>query len=127
MVSSEIGLIFDISRFSIHDGPGIRTTVFMKGCPLACWWCHNPEGQSPKPELWLRPGRCIRCGECAKACPEGAIAWQGEGYITNLERCTLCGDCLAVCVTEARQIVGQWMSVPEVLAELAAPTVWLSS
>jgi len=115
---TELGLIFDIRRFSIHDGPGIRTTVFLKGCPLSCWWCHNPESQSPGPELWLRSGRCIRCGECVKACREGAITLQEDAYVTDLERCNLCGACLEVCTTEARQIVGKQMSVAQVLAEI---------
>ena len=67
------GLVFDIKRFSIHDGPGIRTTVFMKGCPLHCPWCHNPESQDSKPDVMLRPSRCIGCQACIEVCPEGAI------------------------------------------------------
>jgi pyruvate formate lyase activating enzyme len=118
LADSDLGLIFDIRRFSIHDGPGIRTTIFFKGCPLSCWWCHNPESQSPGAELWLRSGRCIRCGECAEACPEGAISWQEDGYVTDQVLCTLCGTCLEACAAEARQIVGRQMSVPQVLAEV---------
>lgn len=116
MSLTDTGLIFDIRRFSIHDGPGIRTTVFLKGCPLSCWWCHNPESQSPEPELWLRPGRCIRCGECVEVCPEGAITRQEDIFVTDLERCTRCGACLEACAAEAREIVGRRMSVGEVLA-----------
>jgi pyruvate formate lyase activating enzyme len=118
VAGSDLGLIFDIRRFSIHDGPGIRTTVFFKGCPLSCWWCHNPESQAPGPELWLRGGRCIRCGECLKVCPEGAISQQEEGYVTDQALCTLCGTCLEACAAEARQIVGQQMSVTQVMAEV---------
>jgi pyruvate formate lyase activating enzyme len=123
-LSADTGLIFDIRRFSIHDGPGIRTTVFLKGCPLACWWCHNPESQSPEPELWLRPGRCIRCGECVEACPEGAITRQEDVFVTDLERCTRCGNCLEACAAEAREIVGRRMSVSEVLAEVERDQVF---
>ena len=66
------GTIFDIQRFSIHDGPGIRTTIFFKGCSLRCFWCHNPEGIHPKPQIQFYPGRCIACGECVQVCPQGA-------------------------------------------------------
>jgi pyruvate formate lyase activating enzyme len=120
----ESGLIFDIRRFSIHDGPGIRTTVFLKGCPLSCWWCHNPESQSPEPELWLRPGRCIRCGECVEVCPEGAIIRQENIFVTDLERCTRCGTCVEACAAEAREIVGRQMSVGEVLAAVERDIVF---
>ena len=73
------GLVFDIKKYSIHDGPGIRTTVFLKGCPLSCWWCHNPESQSPQREIILRENRCIRCGACLDACPHNAITLDRRG------------------------------------------------
>ena len=73
------GLIFNIQRFSIRDGPGIRTTVFLKGCPLSCQWCHNPEGIVPSKEILFRENLCTRCGTCAKACPEGAISLAMDG------------------------------------------------
>lgn len=116
--SAVSGIIFDIKQFSIHDGPGIRTTVFLKGCPLSCWWCHNPEGQAPKPELVFRESRCIRCGACLEVCDQGAISWDGDVVATDRGKCTLCGDCVEVCYAEAREMVGQEMTVAQVMEEI---------
>jgi pyruvate formate lyase activating enzyme len=112
------GIIFDVKKFSIHDGPGIRTTVFFKGCPLSCWWCHNPEGQAQEPELWLWESRCIRCGACLEVCPQGAISWDGHVASTDGEKCTLCGACVEACYAEAREIVGQEMTMAQVMAQI---------
>jgi pyruvate formate lyase activating enzyme len=112
------GIVFDIKKFSIHDGPGIRTTIFFKGCPLSCWWCHNPEGQSPQPELVLRESRCIGCGACLEVCDQGAISWDGDVVSTDREKCVLSGACVEVCYAEAREMVGQEMTVAEVMAEI---------
>jgi len=113
------GIVFDIKKFSIHDGPGIRTTVFLKGCPLHCPWCHNPESQDPRPEMMLRDQRCIRCGACLEECPQGAIAWNGQGVVvTDRARCVRCGVCAETCVAEARQTIGREMSVAQVMAEI---------
>jgi pyruvate formate lyase activating enzyme len=112
------GTIFDIKKFSIHDGPGIRTTVFFKGCPLVCLWCHNPESQARAPELVVRETRCIRCGACQAACTQGAISSNGDEPVTDAELCTLCGDCVHVCYAEAREIVGRDMTVAQVMAEI---------
>ena len=109
------GIVFDIKKFSIHDGPGIRTTIFFKGCPLRCWWCHNPESQSPEPELTFRKSRCIGCGACREACSRGAIA---ADLSVNAELCTLCGECVIACYAEAREMVGREMSVAQVMAEI---------
>lgn len=111
-------VIFDLMRFSTRDGPGIRTTVFFKGCPLACLWCHNPESQRPRPELMLRPNLCIGCKECIVACEAGCISDQNGVIITDLVSCTLCEACVEVCVAEAREIVGRKMSVDEVMAQM---------
>lgn len=112
------GIIFDIKKFSIHDGPGIRTTIFLKGCPLNCWWCHNPESQAIGPERVFRENRCIACEICLTVCREGAISKNGNGLITNDVLCTLCGDCVEVCYAEAREIIGRNVSVAEVMAEI---------
>jgi pyruvate formate lyase activating enzyme len=112
------GIVFDIKKFSIHDGPGIRTTVFFKGCPLSCWWCHNPESQAPQPELMFWPNRCIRCEACLSACAQDAISMGSDGVSTDGERCVRCGACVAVCAAEARQIAGRAMTVAQVVAEI---------
>jgi pyruvate formate lyase activating enzyme len=113
-----MGIVFDIRKYSIHDGPGIRTTVFFKGCPLHCWWCHNPEGQFPGVEIILRSARCIRCGACVEACPHGAAGLGEAGPELQRERCQRCGECTLVCYAEARQIVGREMTVAQVMAEV---------
>lgn len=112
----ESGLVFDIKRFSIHDGPGIRTTVFLKGCPLHCPWCHNPESQDSKPDVMLRPGRCIACEACIEACPEHAICTdEGGTVVTDRSLCVRCGSCTEVCYAEARERIGEERSVVEVM------------
>ena len=112
------GIVFDIKRFSIHDGPGIRTTVFLKGCPLTCLWCHNPESQQSALELIFRPERCIHCGACFEACPEGAIYQRDGSYLTNRSLCKVCGICVDVCCAEAREIIGKELSTEEILKEV---------
>lgn len=117
------GLVFNIMRFSLHDGPGIRTTVFLKGCPLRCWWCHNPESQSPKPEVIYFEERCIRCGDCVRACPNGALRLN-ERVIHDRNLCQRCGGCVDACSAAARQLVGRWMTVSEVVAEVSRDQVF---
>ena len=110
------GHIFDIQRFSLHDGPGIRTTVFFKGCPLRCVWCGNPESIDPKPQLSYSPDRCIACGECQKACKANAIAKDAAGKaMVDRARCTNCGDCAPVCDPKALEMVGREADAQEVL------------
>lgn len=110
--------MFDIQKFSLHDGPGIRTTVFFKGCPLNCRWCHNPESQALGLEMMSQPRRCIRCGVCATVCGNGAIAPNGDSSSTDKEKCTLCGACVESCYAEAREIAGQEMTVAQVMAQI---------
>ncbi|MBN2409304.1 MAG: 4Fe-4S binding protein, partial [Candidatus Aminicenantes bacterium] len=96
------GLVFDIKRYSINDGPGIRTTVFFKGCPLSCPWCHNPEGRSASPELMVRAVRCLEeCSECLTVCPEEALKKPAAVPVIDRARCTACGECAEICPTGA--------------------------
>lgn len=108
------GTIINIQRFAIHDGPGIRTTVFMKGCPLHCWWCHNPESQSFKPEYAYDPLKCIVCGDCVLSCSEQANHFE-DRLVHNYENCSLCGDCAGNCPTNAIEIIGRELSVQSVM------------
>lgn len=117
------GVIFHIMRFSVHDGPGIRTAVFFKGCPLACWWCHNPESQNLEPEVLYSPDRCRLCGDCAATCPHGAIERIGD-RMTVTDECQLCATCVDVCGAEARSVAGRTMTVSEILAEIERDVVF---
>ena len=112
------GMVSDIQRFSLHDGPGIRTTVFLKGCNLRCAWCHNPETLHPAAELQLFPDKCIGCGACYRACRAGAHVLEGGERRFLRERCQACGECAATCYAEALLLVGRQMSAEEVLAEV---------
>jgi pyruvate formate lyase activating enzyme len=113
------GIVFDIQRYSIHDGPGIRTVVFLKGCPLKCLWCCNPESQLASPQLGFIQSKCIGCLECVKACPNKAIRFdKKKGFIVDNELCDLCGKCADACYPGARIIIGKKMSVDEVISEV---------
>lgn len=108
-------LIFDIKRYAINDGPGIRIVIFFKGCNLQCAWCHNPEGISGKIEKMFAPAKCIRCSSCVEACPEKAITLTPDGIITDTELCKVCGKCAEVCPTKAIEMSGKKMSVSELM------------
>ena len=112
------GIIFDIKRYAIHDGPGIRTTVFMKGCPLACPWCHNPEGIEPTAFVTYKKERCIRCGACVEDCPEEAILSDSEGISPSGLPCTSCFTCAEICPSEAREAIGREMTAEALLKEI---------
>jgi pyruvate formate lyase activating enzyme len=107
------GLVFDVQRFALHDGYGIRTLVFMKGCPLRCMWCSNPESQKTRREIMFHSERCIECGSCIEACPFGELL--RENWPVDNEQCFGCGSCVDVCYAGARTLAGTWMSLQEVL------------
>lgn len=111
-------MLFDIMRYAIHDGPGIRTTVFMKGCPLRCWWCHNPEGISRLKDLMYFEYKCIQCKTCVQLCPTKAITFGGNKHIIDRAICTKCGLCAESCPTSALKVVGYEITVDELLRKI---------
>ena len=117
------GIIFHIMRFSVHDGPGIRTAVFFKGCPLSCWWCHNPESQNTGPDVLYFADRCSLCGDCMAACPHHAIAQAGDRMVVTGD-CRLCGTCVDACGAEARSVAGQTMTAAQILARIERDVVF---
>jgi pyruvate formate lyase activating enzyme len=117
MIPHNKGIIFDIARYSIHDGPGIRTTVYFKGCPLNCLWCHNPEGIRPEPQISYCKDRCIVCGSCISACPNGALLREKDNSINiDHSKCIACGACAEGCNSLALELVGKEMSVAELIS-----------
>lgn len=111
--------IFDIKRFAVHDGDGIRTTVFFKGCPLKCVWCHNPEGIDFKPQLAYYKNKCISCGECVKVCPKSAHAVNNGIHSFEREKCIVCGKCESSCFSEALILYGKEVTVDELMPQLS--------
>lgn len=112
------GVVFDIKKYAIHDGPGLRTTVHFKGCPLDCWWCHNPESISARPEVLFRGERCVGCGECVRSCPAGAVSPADAGPVVDASLCEACGKCEEVCPAEAYELCGRKMTLDALMAEL---------
>ena len=112
------GHIFDIQRFSLHDGPGIRTTVFLQGCPLRCAWCHNPEGLIPRPLLSYLRDRCTSCGQCSMACPHNVHSFQSGEHLLHRVRCNGCGTCVRACGQGALELVGRSTTVGEIIDEV---------
>ncbi|MBD3184865.1 glycyl-radical enzyme activating protein [Candidatus Poribacteria bacterium] len=117
-MSELTGTIFDIKRFAVHDGPGIRTTVFFKGCPLRCLWCHNPESMKIQKQIVFFENKCIGCGECFKRCPSGALEATPEGRVYYRAKCKLCGTCVEYCYAEATVMEGKTVTVQEVIDEV---------
>ncbi|MBR5366166.1 MAG: glycyl-radical enzyme activating protein [Clostridia bacterium] len=118
------GCVFNIQKFSIHDGPGIRTTVFLKGCPLRCLWCHNPEGLERSVEIEFEPTKCIGCGACVPVCPKGCQTLTEEGRGFDREKCVRCGRCADVCLPGSLKRVGREMTVEEVIKKVMADKIF---
>jgi pyruvate formate lyase activating enzyme len=119
------GIVFEIERFAIEDGPGIRTLVFMKGCPLSCVWCSNPESQDPCPEIGYFKDNCIGCGKCAEICPQKAISYvKDEGLVIDRNKCDRCGLCAEVCVANSKVLIGKSMTADEIIAEVKKDSVF---
>lgn len=117
------GTIFDLKRFAVHDGGGLRSTLFLKGCPLHCPWCQNPEGIEPRPALWYSPNDCISCGTCAAACPNQALNLEERIHVDRT-KCTLCGKCEDVCPGSALQRMGNMVTAKEAVDLLMRDSVF---
>lgn len=120
----DFATIINIQKYSIHDGPGIRTTVFFKGCPLNCLWCHNPESQNPSPEIMFFEERCTSCGSCVKVCPSKAIKFIGGYPVVDKCKCNLCGKCCDFCLSNARELVGKDITVKHLMSEIIKDEVF---
>ncbi|MDR0648843.1 MAG: glycyl-radical enzyme activating protein [Synergistaceae bacterium] len=118
------GIVFDFKRYALHDGPGIRVSVHLKGCPLSCLWCHNPESQAFEPRPLFRQDRCIGCLACASACPEGAVSASSGGILTDAALCVAAGRCADVCPSGAREMCGKRVSVGETARQVLKERVF---
>lgn len=120
-----MGRIFDIKRYAIHDGPGIRITIFLKGCPLSCVWCHNPEGISPRKERLYTRKKCIGCGHCVEVCPVQAVRLTPRGVEADRKACRACGRCAEVCPTLATELSGVDWTAEALMREIEKETLFM--
>lgn len=116
--------IFSIKHYALHDGPNIRTTVFFKGCPLSCFWCHNPEGIDAQIEIVTIADKCIGCKECIHGCPESALAFTEQGLVRDQQRCTVCMNCVEICPALAHEALGWHSDIDSVMAEIEKDLVF---
>lgn len=123
-MGNERGIVCNIQHYSIHDGPGVRTIVFLKGCPLRCRWCANPETQAIQPQLMVLTDRCVGCGACKTVCPRKAVRLEGGKAVTDRGLCAACGTCRKVCKSDARSIMGETMSVEDIVAQAAEDSLF---
>lgn len=121
----KMSLIFDIKRYAINDGPGIRITIFMKGCPLSCVWCHNPEGLSGRKQKLYTRKKCLGCQTCVDQCPQQALMLTPDGIVTDPSRCIVCGRCAEVCPAMAMEISGTEYSVDDLMKEIEKETIFM--
>jgi len=121
------GLIFNIQRYSLHDGPGIRTVVFLKGCPMSCLWCANPESQCVKKDIFIRRSSCIGCGACVAACPTHALQMRPDGVFIDRTQCLGCAACTKVCNANGLSLIGEEMTTTELLEKIMQDKIFYQS
>jgi pyruvate formate lyase activating enzyme len=124
---TKIAVIFKLERLNTHNGPGYRTVIYFKGCPLTCQWCHNPEGMQTKKEVWLFPAKCIECGTCIQYCPNGALSFIHESLSLDRSKCNGCYTCVNVCPAKAIEKIGEDYTVDELFDKIKMDKVYFET